>query len=256
MPKRFAGATAPSNAIAPSSLAPLRGESAASSRRVRGLISVAALLSIAAFLPACSSARIAKENDRLREENQSLKTQVDSLTATNAELSAKLKELAEKPTAPMDADALAALPRVASIEVANLTGFYPGDREKPATSIHIYLRPLDGRQRFTQAVGAIAAEAFLFTDTVGIEEQSGAMPRAQLARRLSPIEVREAYRSGLTGTHYEIELPLDKPLKDRNVSILVRAEFTDALTGVTHKVEKLVKPPTPTKKADREAARK
>lgn len=218
--------------------------------------SLATLLTLAALLPACSSARIAKENDRLREENQLLKTQVDTLTATNAELSAKLKELAEKPTAPMDADALAALPRVASIEIANLTGFYPGDREKPATSIHIYLRPLDGRQRFTQAVGTIAAEAFLFTDTVGIEEQSGATPRAQLARRLSPIDVREAYRSGLTGTHYEIELHLDKPLKDRNVSILVRAEFTDALTGVTHKVEKLVKPPTPAKGRDREAARK
>lgn len=216
----------------------------------------ATLLTLAAFLPACSSARIARENDRLREENQSLKTQVDTLTATNAELSAKLKELAEKPAAPMDADALAALPRVASIEIANLTGFYPGDREKPATSIHIYLRPLDGRQRFTQAVGTIAAEAFLFTDTVGIEEQSGATPRAQLSRRLSPIDVREAYRSGLTGTHYEIDLPLDKPLKDRSVSILVRAEFTDALTGVTHKVEKLVKPPTPAKGRDREAARK
>ena len=49
---------------------------------------------------------------------------------------------------------------------------------------------------------------------------------------------------------------LDKPLKDRSVSILVRAEFTDALTGVTHKVEKLVKPPTPAKGRDREAARK
>ena len=250
---QFAGATAPASAVAPSALAPLRGEGAASSRRVRGLGSLATLLTLAAFLSACSSARISKENDRLREENQSLKVQVETLSATNAELNAKLRELAEKPSAPMDADALAALPRVASIEIANLTGFYPGDREKPATAIHIYLRPLDGRQRFTQAV---AAEAFLFTDTVAIEEQSAATPRVQLSRRLSPIDVRDAYRSGLTGTHYEIDLPLDAPLKDRNLSILVRAEFTDALTGVTHKVEKLVKPPTPTKKRNREAARK
>ncbi len=253
---QFAGATAPASAIAPSALAPLRGEGAASSRRVRGLGSLATLLTLAAFLSACSSARISKENDRLREENQSLKVQVETLSATNAELNAKLRELAEKPSAPMDADAFAALPRVATIEIANLTGFYPGDREKPATAIHIYLRPLDGRQRFTQAVGTISAEAFLFTAEVGAAEQSNATPRAQLARRLSPIDVREAYRSGLTGTHYEIDLPLDAPLKDRNFTILVRAEFTDALTGVTHKVEKLVKPPTPAKQRDREAARK
>ncbi len=121
----------------------------------------AALAACLVLLPACSSSRIEKENDRLREENQSLRSQVEQLSATNAELNAKLNEAAATRTAPMDSDVLAALPRVASIELGTLTGFFPGDRGKPATSVNVYIRPLDGRQRFTQAVGTLEVEVFL-----------------------------------------------------------------------------------------------
>lgn len=213
------------------------------------------------FLPACGSSRISRENDRLREENQSLRSQIELLTAQKAEVSAKISELMNELSAPKDASVLAALPRVASIEFGTLTGFYPGDRGKPATSVNVYVRPLDGRQRFTQAVGTLEVEVFLIpfdaTDQVGT---AAATPRAQLSKRLTPTELREAYRSGLTGTHYEVDLPLDTPLKDRNASILVRASFADAVTGVTHTAEKLVKPetfapkPAPRGDAKRESA--
>ena len=199
------------------------------------------------LIPACSS-RVAIENDRLRLENQSLKSQVESLSAINAELAAKLNESSAARLAPMDADVLAALPRVASIEFDTLTGFFPGDRAKPATSVHVFVRPLDGRRRFVQAVGTFAVEAMIVPEEVGTDDgtmgtATEASPRVQLVRRLTPGEVREAYRSGLTGTHYEIELPLDAPLKERGATILVRAEFTDAVTGTVHKAEKLVKVP-------------
>jgi hypothetical protein len=202
------------------------------------------------LLPACASSRVARENDRLREENQSLRDDVEMLTAANAELAAKLSEAtAARPDAP-DASILAALPRVSSIEFDTLTGFFPGDREKPATSINVYLRPLDGRRRFTQAVGTLAVEALIVPAEVGVSE---APPRARLVRTLTPGELRDAYRSGLTGTHYEIALPLEATLTDRSATIHVRVEFADAVTGVTHKAEMLVKPTAQRTKASTEA---
>lgn len=224
-------------------------------------IRAAALAALAlGTLSACSS-RVEIENDRLREENQSLKQQVETLTGANAELNAKLSEATSAHAAPMQADVLAALPRVASIDVDNLSGYYPGDRAQPATSVRIFLRPFDGRRRFVQAVGNVAVEALIIPNGVGAAdgtEASNLPPRAQLVANLTPTQLREAYRSGITGTHYEIDLMLAAPMPDRSATILVRAQFTDAVTGVVHKAERLIKPSTPATKstAARESASK
>jgi hypothetical protein len=53
----------------------------------------------------------------------------------------------------------------------------------------------------------------------------------------SPLQVREAYRSSLMGTHYTVEVPLtvtlpqSAPVSGGGDTVLVKVQFTDGVTG-------------------------
>jgi hypothetical protein len=61
----------------------------------------------------------------------------------------------------------------------------------------VFIQPRDGRDRFLQIVGELK---------VVIADPSGA---TLATRRLSAIEVRDAYREGPFGAHYLVEFHLD-----------------------------------------------
>ncbi len=48
---------------------------------------------------------------------------------------------------------------------------------------------------------------------------------------LNPVEVRDAYRSGITGTHYSIECPLAVPPGASEQELVVQVTFEDAQSG-------------------------
>jgi hypothetical protein len=199
-----------------------------------------ALLAPAALLPACGLRYGGSSQDKvlanLRGENATLREQVTNLEREREEW--RVKALANAATsgalpaaspatdeaAQLAAQVAAALPAVVALEVDALSGPAPRDPSK----FIVYVQPRDGRGRFTQVVGRLTVRV-LAQDPV----------ERELARAdLSPIELRDAYRSGFVGTNYTIELPMSAANAQDASSLLIRAELTDLLTGQTHRAER------------------
>lgn len=157
------------------------------------------------------------EADATRQENAALKERVAVLEAKTSELEAKLSARAANAD---DAEIAKATPVVAGVELDRLTGFGPADPAGKAGRLAVYVKPFDGRRRFVQAVGTLLVECRAADGSV------------VASRTLSVAEVREAYRSQVTGTHYEaaIEVP---PERVRDVASL-HVVLHDLLTGARH----------------------
>jgi outer membrane murein-binding lipoprotein Lpp len=171
--------------------------------------------------------------DELRTQNQALKLRI-------GELEAKLSEANAAREAAMSKDVLEALPRIAEVRIGSLSGLEPpagamASETKPATSVVVYVEPVDGRARFTQAVGVLSVDATL-VPPVGSKGEPRSLGRATL----SPGQLREAYRSGLTGTHYEVSVPIEPALTERVGTLVIRVKFDDAITGRSHAAERTI----------------
>jgi hypothetical protein len=191
----------------------------------------AVLVVILACLAGCriGGGSIEAENDRLRRERHDLIERIADLQAERDELRAKVHELGLRQDPTLPDEALDALPRVAAIEIDSLSGLVPARPDADAHSVRLYIRTLDGRRRFTQAVGTLRVSCEL------LPPPGHDSPPRTANRTLTPAQVREAYRSGLVGTHYTVELPLAIPAEERRGTLVLRAELHDALTGTLHR---------------------
>lgn len=212
---------------------------------------------------------LSKQNDELRRERIELRAQVESLRGEVAEWRAKAEEASRARQAALAPEVLAAIPRIASIAIGGLSGLTPADPGADAKGVAVYLETLDGRRRFTPAVGTLSVEAVGFDrliDEPSLAERSREGDGSDAARTggtvfavrrtLTPGDLREAYRSGVMGTAYEVELPLEKPMRDRSVTLVIRAEFADALTGQVHRAERVVRRAAVSEQGSKSADRK
>lgn len=178
-------------------------------------------------------------NDELRKKVIEQDKRIADLEGERDELKVKLAEAQRVREGALPADVLEALPRCTRIEIGTLSGFEPKDPKMAAGSVVAYIVPRDGRSRFVQVVGTLKVVALILPAT--LDQAGAASPEqhvlAAAERTLGPGEVRDAYRSGIAGTHYEVEVPLREPLSDRSARVLIRAEFLDALTGQVQKAE-------------------
>ncbi len=194
------------------------------------------LLLIILLLPlaACSvggSRSASAENDRLRREVLDLNTRIQSLEREREELRVKSAGLIAYPTNPLAPEALEALPLCTSVSISTLSGLRTVDAGK---TLAVMFEPRDGRDRFTQVAGSVTVSAAFLP-------ASGAQDAAPVqTARLSPRELRDAYRSGITGTYYEVLLPAPAGYSPAGTSIALRVDLADALTGRTVTGERLI----------------
>lgn len=190
-------------------------------------------LALLAALPACSGPKnFHNENDDLRRRVLELTTENTALRSERDELALKLQEADRvrlSGSGDLAADAAAALPRCIEIEIGALSGPVRPRGSTLYDAVDVYVRPLDGRQRFVQAVGRLIVRADL------LPAPGDSAAPTELARAdLGPSELREAYRSGITGTHYSIRMPISPPRELARGSVALSVEFHDALTGAVH----------------------
>jgi hypothetical protein len=174
----------------------------------------------------CRDQRVSEENDRLRARILDVEAENRSLRQRNAELQRAL-ERADDALGKATADELAATPRLVNLEIGRLSHFDDDDGDGMADTLVLYVHPRDGRERFLQIVGTLTVHAAVLPPDTDAET-IGRMT-------LGPIELRDAYRSGMTGTHYTVEMPIERTIaRDataRAATIIVNIEFTEARTG-------------------------
>lgn len=177
---------------------------------------VAALSLVVGTLGGC---RIAapSQADTTRQENAALKERVALLEARTSELEAKLAARAPSAEA---AEIAKATPAIAGIEIDRFTGLGLADPAGKSRRVAVYVKPFDGRRRFVQAVGTLLVEARAKDGTV------------LASRSLSITDLREAYRSQISGTYYDAEIEVPDG-RDAEVAS-VRAVLHDLLTGARH----------------------
>lgn len=214
------------------------------------LLLFCALAGVLSLVPGCTaggSKSVSQANDDLRRRVMALEDQKQTLERTNAELLVKVTELSKERGQALPADVLAAMPRCASISISDLgTWLDPADVGKPASSAHVSVSALDGRGRSMQGVGTLRVEvlvlpagATMINDGGQRVAKEGTTPLRTAKAELGPAALREAYREGLFGASYVVDLAIE-PLAERNAAVLVRATFADAITGATHEATKLV----------------
>ncbi|TVQ33113.1 MAG: hypothetical protein EA376_03400 [Phycisphaeraceae bacterium] len=189
------------------------------------------------LLPSCSRSFV-NENDRLRARVLELETSVLEATAERDELRARVSELRRAATIavdPVESDTLDALPRCAGLQIGRLTGVSRRRATEEIIPLDVYLVPYDGRRRFVQVAGRLTVEALLLP-APGEQESSIRLASAEL----DPAELRDAYRSGLTGAFYVVNLELPTDADYLTGSLLVRAELFDGVTGSIHRAERVI----------------
>jgi len=183
--------------------------------------------------------------DVLRKQNLELQNQVAQLQKDASELRAKLSELVGAGNSGKSPEVAEATPRVASVEIDFLSG-PTADSSMPPQSdrnrtVAVYIKPLDGRGRFIQATGKLTVEVSRLTSLVQNDQAAADAPARLLAgRTLEPLQLRDAYRAGFTGTYYAVEIPVPASELQPPGQLLLRARFSDAITGASFEASRIV----------------
>lgn len=173
------------------------------------------------------------ENDRLREENLKLQREVDTL---NEQLNLRLGELSslrqqvDRAGEPIPG---AQRPVLSLLRFDRYSGPLDDSGDGCDDRIRIYLRTLDQRGRFMPVAGRAHVQAVILREN---------QPPVQLAEQtFDPKQFDAAYRTGLMGTHYTLELPVpeDHPAfhDESLVQVTVKVTFTEADTGVRQEAQ-------------------
>lgn len=205
------------------------------------------LIPLLCFVPAGCRTGGETAGDALRKQNLELQSQVAQLQKDASELRAKLAELVGAGGTGKSTEVAEATPRVASIEIDFLSG-PTADSSAPAQSdrkrtVAVYIKPLDGRGRFIQATGTLTVEVSRLTALapIGSEAPSADSPARLLAgRTLEPLQLRDAYRAGFTGTYYVVDVAIPASDLQPPGQLLLRARFADAITGASFEASRIV----------------
>ncbi len=160
-------------------------------------------------------------NDAMRRDLQSAVNRAEALQQQNQELQ---QQLATAMTAgSFDHEAIKALPTVTAVV------FKPDpviENRNGSCWVVARIETLDGRGRFTQAVGTVGFRVFALGGPAG-------NPALVAESFAGPLQVRESYRSGVMGTYYAFEIPLLAGTPCQG-PLSVLCVYEDALTKVRH----------------------
>lgn len=197
----------------------------------------AAILLATGLLTACVGQQsLGQENDRLRERVLELETQLQHETRQNTTLRARLQRT--EPNVPADEQEIQAnTPYVAEITIDRLSHARDTNDDGEPDELLVYVEPIDGWGRFTQIVGTLSVHAAVLP----ADADAQTIGRVQL----DPANLRRAYRSSFTGTHYTVTVPISMAEGFTAKECIVHAQFVDGHTGWRYVAERRIDLPVP-----------
>lgn len=190
---------------------------------------VLCVVMLACLIPGLGGCRSSflSENDRLRRQNMALQDELGQLRTRVRTLEARCQPPASQPAATLPAGV--DWPECAAIVIGRLSGGMDENGDGRDDTLRLYMQTLDSRRRFVPVVGTVAVTIAAIAD---------GRPAATVETRHWTIrQLDEAYRAGLTGTHYTLICPL--PSVDAT-SVRVALTFYDARTGRLFKTDKTI----------------
>lgn len=202
-----------------------------------------AAAAMVAVLGGCGSRGANVDVAAMRSRIAELEQRVGELERRNMELIGALARGDDEDGEP-PAEVRANTPHVAEVSIGRRSHGRDHTGDGRADELVIYLRPKDGRGRFVQMVGAVtvsASAAPQVDDDETAEPDTAAEAGRVIGRRaLGPTALRDAYRSGLTGTHYTVTLPLGAETSADHDEAIVRVTYRDGWTGRVHTSERRI----------------
>ncbi len=177
------------------------------------------MLTAMLLLAGCDG-RSRRASARLRTENAAMQQQIETLQARETELEATLAMVESQHE--VNAEALGQMPQVAGLVVSPLSGFEPTN-DDTSLRLELHVSAQDGRQRPIQLVGSMEAQV--------LRPVPGRSPEVIATTTLSPSQVRDAWRGGLMGATYRIDVPVQAASIAPDTPVLVHIFHTDARTG-------------------------
>lgn len=191
----------------------------------------ATLLPILALglLPGCEGGKVSLENDELRQRVLVLERENEQLRSREQEMQIELEQESRRVES-LPSEVRESVPHVTELSIGRLSHARDLDDDGRPDEIVIYLTTTDGYGRFVQAVGRVSVHAVMFPPgenalTVGLLV-------------LDPPALRQAYRSGVSGTHYTIELPIELDEDPPAPSVVVNVQYEDGRTGAIRSDER------------------
>lgn len=169
----------------------------ARSPHFRGVASVL-LIGLLALLPGCGG-KVRSANLELRRENQALKAEVREVRGQLDQRLRQIEVLEQQVGSPAAVEG-ADPPRAVSLRLGRYSGPIDANDDGGDDAIRLYVQPRDQHDRFVP----IAARATVHVAWI----QSDAEQVLVAERSWSPTEFDQAYRSGLMGSHFTLEVPL------------------------------------------------
>lgn len=165
------------------------------------------------------------EADRNRERVQELEKANAELVQRNQELEAALgaaQRQALPASTKIDPATMASAPFAATLRIGRFSGLVDDSADGAPDLLRLYLEPRDGRDVVVQVAASATVRATQrAADGSDIEIGSAA---------LDPTAWRMAFRSGLMGSFYAVDVPLSGSM-DPLAPVDVRVELDDAFTG-------------------------
>ncbi len=163
-------------------------------------------------------------NDGLRREVRDLREEIAALKAQKAQLDAQLATLAVETQGATgrDPEVVAATPALVAVAIEPASHFELDERTNTCVA-RVYVAPSDGLGRFIQLVGSVSLSLF--------DLSADGSSRTLATATYSPLQVRDAWRGGLMGSHYTFEVPLASDGWSCQGRVTARLQFVDGLSN-------------------------
>lgn len=164
------------------------------------------------------------ETDQLRKDNLDLQRQIEGLENAIALRLEEIHRLEQQVSGSRQRIEGARIPQVTALRFDRYTGAIDANDDGMDDTVRVYLKTLDQQGHFIPVAGRAVVQAVLI--------QPGRVATVLNETTYEPQAFSAAYRCGLTGTHYTLELDLPSPPTAEAGQITLKLTFTDAATGV------------------------